>query len=259
MRAVKPFLCSLLLLFAFSLSAQAPTAVPIGKEPHHHLVLENDYVRVFRVSLLAHDATLLHQHDVPYVYVSLGPADVINAVEGKPEARIVMTDGQIGYSRGGFAHIARTDAGGTFDNVTIELLRPQGEPKNLCDKVVDGPVLTCTGEVKGLPADSPLRVLPKLGIGPRRSFETDEIAVASYSLSLVGTYSEDSKSSRLLVAEDGPQLHVEIAGESAKSFSNGETVWLEAGKEWKIILSRQNKPTRFLMIRFKDAAAAAKP
>jgi len=245
-------------LLSPSLPAQAPVAVPIAKEPHHHLVLENDYVRVFRVSVPAHDATLLHQHDVPYLYISLGPADVINAVQGRPEARIVMADGQLGYSPGHFAHIARTDAG-TFDNVTIELLHPQGEARNLCDKVVDGPILTCTGEVRGLPADSPLKVLPKLGIDPRRSFETAEIAVASYSLSLVGTYNEDSKSPRLFVAEDGPQLHVEIAGESARSLSNGETVWLEAGKEWKIILPRQDKPTRFLMIRFKDADAAAKP
>src|SRR6266436_4858980 len=202
---MKPLLCSLLLLFAFSLSAQAPVAVPIPKEPHHQLVFENSYVRVFRVNIPPHEATLLHQHDLPYIYVALGPSDVIHAVAGRPEAQLVMTDGQVGYSRGGFAHIARTDAGSPFDNVTIELLRAQGEPKNLCDKVVDGPALTCTGEVKGLPADSPLRVLPKLGIGPRRSFETDEIVVTSYSLLLVGTYNEDTKSPRLFVAEDGPQ------------------------------------------------------
>jgi hypothetical protein len=256
---MKPFLCSLVLMFAFSLGAQAPVAVPVANEPHHHLVFENSYVRVFRVSVPAHDATLLHQHDLPYLYVSLGPADVINAVAGKPEARLVMADGQVGYSRGGFAHVARTDAGSPFNNVTIELLHPQGEPRNLCDKVVDGPVLACTGEVKGVPEGSPVRVLRKLGIGPRRSFETGEIAVASYSLSLVGTYNEDSKSPRLLVAEDGPQLRVEIAGESAKTFGNGETVWFEAGKEWKIILPRQDKPTRLLMIQFKNADVAAKP
>jgi len=256
---MKPLLCSLLLLLGFSLSAQAPVAVPVANEPHHRLVFENSYVRVFRVSVPGHDATLLHQHDLPYLYVSLGPADVVNAVAGKPEARLVLTDGQLGYSRGGFAHVARTDAGSSFNNVTIELLHPQGEPKNLCDKVVDGPVVTCTGEVKGLPPNSPLRVLPKLGIGPRRSFETDEIAVGSYSLSLVGTYNEDSKSPRLIVAEDGPQLHVEIAGEPAKSLSNGETVWVGTGKEWKIILPRQDRPTRFLMIQFKNAEVVAKP
>jgi hypothetical protein len=256
---MKPIICSVLLLFAFSLSAQAPVAVPVANEPHHHLVFENSYVRVFRVSVPGHDATLLHQHDLPYVYVSLGPADVINAVVGKPEARLVLADGQVGYSRGGFAHIARTDADIPFNNVTIELLHPQGAPKNLCDKVVDGPVLACTSEVKGQPEGSPLRVLQKLGIGPRRSFETDEIAVASYSLSLVGNYNEDSKSPRLFVAEDGPQLHVEIAGEPAKALNNGETVWVGAGQEWKIILPRQDKATRFLMIQFKNAENTAKP
>jgi len=253
---MKPLLSSLFLLLAFSLSAQAPTAVPIPQEPHHHLVLENDYVRVFRVSVPAHESTLLHQHDVPYLYVSLGPADVINAVQGKPEVRLVLADGQLGYSPGHFAHVARNDSDLPFNNVTIELLKPQGEPRNLCDKVVDGAVQTCTGEVKGLPANSPLRALPKLGIVPRRSFETDEISVAFYSLSLVGTYNEDSKSPRLLVVEDGPQLHVEITGESAKSLSNGETVWIDAGKEWKMVLPRGDKPTRFLMIRFKDDASS---
>ncbi len=136
--STKPLLCSALLLLTFSLNAQAPVAVPIPKEPHHHLVLENEYVRVFRVSVPAHGATLLHQHDVPYLYVALGPADVINAVVGKPEVHLVMADGQVGYSRGGFAHIARTDAGLVFNNVTIELLKPQGEPQNICAEVVPG-------------------------------------------------------------------------------------------------------------------------
>src|SRR5713101_6915485 len=140
---MKPLLCAALLLLTFSLNAQAPVAVSIPKEPHHHLVLENEYVRVFRVSVPAHDATLLHQHDVPYLYVSLGPADVINAVQGKPEARIVMADGRVGYSPGHFAHIARTDAGLDFNNVTIELLKPQGEVHNLCEKIVEGELGEC--------------------------------------------------------------------------------------------------------------------
>src|SRR6266446_9356388 len=131
---MKPLLCSAVLLLTFSLNAQAPVAVPIPKEPHHHLVLENEYVRVFRVSVPAHEATLLHQHDVPYLYISLAPADVINAVQGRPEARIVMADGQLSYSPGHSAHIARTDSDIPFNNVTIELLRPQGEPRNICEK-----------------------------------------------------------------------------------------------------------------------------
>ena len=54
----------LLGLLAFSLRAQAPAAVEIASEPHHHLVLENSYVRVWRFGLPAGDSTLLHAHTV---------------------------------------------------------------------------------------------------------------------------------------------------------------------------------------------------
>src|SRR5260370_23769918 len=149
----------LALLFSASLSAQAPVAVPIPQEPHHHLVLENDYVRVFRVSVPPHESTLLHQHDVPYLYVSLGPADVINAVQDRPEAHLVMAHGQLGYSPGHFAHIARNLSGAPFNNVTIELLKPQGEPRNLCDKIVAGPVKERSSDSIKLPSNSPLIAL----------------------------------------------------------------------------------------------------
>src|ERR1700693_1510287 len=143
---MKPAWLILFVLLGSALSPQTADtlhAVPIPKEPHHRLVLENGYVRVFRVSVPAHGATLLHQHDVPYLYVALGPADVINDIQGKPEAHLVMADGQGGYSRGGFAHIVRTDSGLVFNNVPIELLHPQGEPRNLCIKVIDAPLGTC--------------------------------------------------------------------------------------------------------------------
>jgi hypothetical protein len=257
---VKLFLCSLLLLFTFSLSAQAPVAVPIANEPHHHLVLENEYIRVFRVSVPAHDATLLHQHDVPYIYLSLGPADVINAIQGKPEARLVMADGQVGYSRGGFAHVARTDAGSTFDNVTIELLHPQGEPRNLCEKIFDGPLNDCESSGSStVPADSPLRVFIK-ATGPKRLFETEEIFVASHFAPIEQKYSESGpQAARLLVVEDKSELRVDLAGEPPKSLHSGEVLWLEAGKKWTIITPGEHKATRFLLLRFKDSDAARKP
>ena len=256
---MKPLLCSLLFLFAFSLSAQAPVAVPIPKEPHHHLVLENSYVRVFRVSVPGHDATLLHQHDVPYLYVSLGPADVINAVQGKPEAHLTMADGQIGYSRGGFAHIARTDAGSSFDNVTIELLRPQGEPRNLCEKIIDGPLNDCRSSgSSNLPADSPLRALARAAISQKRLFETEEILVTSNSISIQESYNESSaQPARLLVVEEGSELRVDVPGESSKSLRGGEVLWLESGTKWTIVTPGEHKITRFLLVQFKDSVTGA--
>src|SRR6266481_6867171 len=109
--------------------------VPISEEPHHRLVLQNDFTHVYNVMVPPLDTTLLHQHDLPYLYLTLGPADIINAIVGKPELHQVLQDGEIHYSPGHFAHVARTDSGMPFHNITIELIHPQGTPTNLCKDV----------------------------------------------------------------------------------------------------------------------------
>jgi len=84
----------------------AEGAVPVNAEPHHAHAFQNDYVRVYNVTVPPLDATMLHQHDLPYIYLTLGTTDVINAVAGKPEAHLTLEDGSTRYSPGGFAHIA---------------------------------------------------------------------------------------------------------------------------------------------------------
>jgi hypothetical protein len=247
---MKAFLCSLLLLFAFSLGAQAPVAVPLPKEPHHHLLLENSYVRVFRVSVPPHEATLLHQHDVPYVYVALGPGDVINAVAGKTEARLLMTDGQVGYSRGGFAHVARTDSGLIFNNVTIELLKPQGEPRNLCAQVIpDGAAAPCGTT----PADKQKSYF----IEPQ--FETEEITVDQIQIGpKAGKLGTIPQTESLLVALNESEIKIEVEGQPTKTLGPGEVIWLNAGSLETVSIPGK-RPCRYLQVSFKDSGATAKP
>ena len=158
---MKTILHSALLLFNFSMQAQAPAAnpVPIKEEPHHHLLIENEYVRAWGFSLAGHEATLLHTHDLPYIGVALGPGDFINLVVGKPEARATPMDGQMSYSKGGFAHVVRTDAGTPFRNFTIELLKPQGAPQNRCVKVIADGALDCP-QVSASPTGPPIQATP---------------------------------------------------------------------------------------------------
>jgi hypothetical protein len=246
---MKPLLSSLLLLFTLSLSAQAPVAVPIPKEPHHHLVLENSYVRVFRVSVPAHDATLLHQHDVPYLYVSLGTADVINAVQGKPEAHLVMADGQVGYSPGHFAHIARTDAGSSFDNVTIELLRPQGEPHNWCDKVVPSDPTDC-------------RPSTHSGAKSVPSFTTNEIKVFSDALNSKFSTKYEAFSHVLFVVLNDSKLNVSFDRRS-ENLDSGQVLWIpsHANHEMRKLVFKnlRKESSHYLLIFFEDNAAVRKP
>ena len=113
----------LFLLLTGLFTAQAAQEVEIINESHHHLVLANDQVRVYSVEILPHAETLMHWHRHDYIYVMLGHTSVVNAVKGKQPVQLEMQDGQTGFLRGGFAHIARNTSSQPFRNVTIELLQ----------------------------------------------------------------------------------------------------------------------------------------
>jgi quercetin dioxygenase-like cupin family protein len=120
--SLRLFASPLFLLAAFTLAAQSASDVEITAEPHHHLSLENPYVRVFKVEVASHDATLMHHHGHDYVFVTLGASEVSNEVEGKPPVTLKLQDGEVHFSPGNFAHIARNLAATPFRNVTIEFM-----------------------------------------------------------------------------------------------------------------------------------------
>jgi len=100
-----------------------PNEVEITAEPHHHLVLENKFIRVFRVEVPPGETTLLHRHNHDYVYVTLGASDLDNRVQGKPAAHVQLQDGETRFLPGNFAHAVRDLATTPFRNITVELLQ----------------------------------------------------------------------------------------------------------------------------------------
>lgn len=116
---------ALLLLAAVLVSAQSTQEVEITNEGHHHLALENEYVRVFKVEVAPHDATLMHRHRHDYLFVTLGDAQLTNEVEGKAPADLALKDGDTRFTSGNFAHIAKNRGDTPFRNVTIELMQDE--------------------------------------------------------------------------------------------------------------------------------------
>jgi quercetin dioxygenase-like cupin family protein len=111
------------------LSAQA-REVEITGEPHHHLVLQNPFVRVFKVEVAPHADTLMHRHRHDYVFVTLGASEVENDVQGKPPATLKLKDGDTYFLPGGFAHIAKNLSDRPFRNVTIEFMQDEKAHKS---------------------------------------------------------------------------------------------------------------------------------
>src|SRR5437899_9197157 len=118
-------LLPLLFLATLTLAAQTPSEVELTSEPSHHLALENEYVRVFKVEVAPHAATLMHRHRHDYVFVTLGASKVSNEVEGKAPLTLKLQDGETRFTPGGFAHIAKNLSDQPFRNVTIEFLQDE--------------------------------------------------------------------------------------------------------------------------------------
>lgn len=239
----KTRLAAILFLTSVPLLAQAPAAVDMTKEPHHHIAIENSYVRVFRFGLPSGESTLLHAHDKPYLAISLGAADFANDVAGKPEVRGKTADGQVNYSRGGFAHVVKADAGVPFNNLTIELLHPQGEPRNLCEKIVPGDLGACDAS-----ADA-----PGAPLSTRPLFETDEVRVSSVVVRKNGDVVDKAHATPgLLVAVSRAPIQVAgVPGAPTRTLHAGDVLWLSLAAAPKFNVA-DGSEARLILISFKD-------
>lgn len=135
-----------LLAAATPLAAQSIRgAVLANHEPHHHVTYADADMRVLRVRVPAHDTTLLHEHDPDYFWIALGASEIVNAKLGAPDATVKSADLTIHYAPGKFAHVARNLTAVPFDNITVELLKPQGTVKNLCADALANAPKNCSG------------------------------------------------------------------------------------------------------------------
>jgi quercetin dioxygenase-like cupin family protein len=119
------FISAVTLVGSLFAQTAALRPVEIPAEPSHHLALENEYVRVFRVEVAPNTSTLMHNHGHDYIYVSVGISQIENDVAGKPPVKLALQDGETHFVPGGFAHIAKNLSDHPFRNVTIELLQDE--------------------------------------------------------------------------------------------------------------------------------------
>lgn len=235
----------LVVLFGPALNVQTGEtrhAVRLEDELHYRLVFENSYARVFRATLPGHAATLAHRHDLPYIFVTLAPADFVDAVADKPEEHVMMTDAQVRYSQGGFTHIVRSDSGSPLDGIIIELLKPQGEAQNTCGDTVAGPpkyhCSRASIDRKQASDDLPL-------------FETGQTHVSlNWYGSNSGQIGPTYRLGTLIVVLSGSVIQRGEKGKPEETLSVGSTAWLVAESPYTFI-NQSGKPWSYLSLSFE--------
>ena len=105
-----------------SISPQSP--VEISGEAHHHPKFENEFVRVWDVTVPAGEATLWHVHRNDNVVVTLGDSNLrLETVTGPP-SEAQWKSGEVRFAKATYTHRAMNVGTTAFHNFTIELLKP---------------------------------------------------------------------------------------------------------------------------------------
>lgn len=140
-----------LLFFSIALLAQqAQAPAEITAEPHHHLALENMFVRVYAVSVDPGQSTLLHRHGRDYLSIAIDDAQITNAREGAQPAQVTFKQGDTRFTPAGLVHAITNTGNKPFLNSTIELLGPTTNQKS-CTESCSIPVACDSGDKSTCP------------------------------------------------------------------------------------------------------------
>src|SRR5882724_1221220 len=133
------FLSPLFLLFAvvlipigvWSQSNSPQSPVEISGEPRHHPKFENEFVRIWDVTVPAGDATLWHAHRNDNVVITLGGANLRIETAGGAPAELEWNFGDVKFGKATYVHRAMNVGTTPFHNLTIELLKSPLGPQSI--------------------------------------------------------------------------------------------------------------------------------
>ncbi len=95
----------------------------VSSDRFHHLLLENDAVRVFRVEVPPDEETWMHRHERDYVFLILARAQIGEQRQGGEPEVTHLEGGQVLFRQGGFAHQVRNLSKEPFRAVIVEMKR----------------------------------------------------------------------------------------------------------------------------------------
>jgi len=221
--------------------------VPVSGEPHHHLRIDTDDARVYYVEVAPHTSTLVHAHDLDYFYVTLSNSpNLTNRVVGKPEQHLSQSSGDMHYTRGGFAHSLSNDGDAAFRNITVVLLKPQGEPRNLCGTILPDKPQNC--DVASSAAGGKLSSVPE--------FATDQLEVNFDRVDAGLTFDfSNAPFRRIVIPLDGSDLEYRAPSKKAVSLHGGDVLEVPPGTQGAL-KNTGKLPARFYVAEFHATSAA---
>jgi hypothetical protein len=234
-----------LLFFPLLCGAQEPSPIPLKSEPHHHLILHNDFVNVYSVRVEPKDSVLLHQHEFDAIGIMLSDAVITVAVPGKPASHQKVVGGQLRLQQAGYVHSTGIDGDSAYRNVTVELLLPQHERRNICATVIAAEPLNCPSAKADSAASS-----------EQPQFETNQTMINLIRLKPQQSVTLNaSAQSRLVVVLDDTAV-VSGVNSPPKALRSGDVLWRDSNSSGEVFENAGSKEVRLVTFVFTNEKSA---
>ncbi len=124
---MRAYLVAALLFSLTGMNMAQQPSVPVDQEPHHHVVLKNDYVEVMHVTIPPGASTLFHTHSHDRVAVHLSDSTIALQQPGKAEDRpSPVKPGEItapALEGGPYTHKVHNVGSSPFEVLDVEILQ----------------------------------------------------------------------------------------------------------------------------------------
>jgi len=229
-----------LVLLATAALAQQQQSVEITSDPSHHQVLQNEYVRVFDVTVAPKATTLVHRHGHDYLFVTLGDSDITNARVGEKPVSLKLKDGEVRFTPGNFAHAAINNSSKPFHNTTIELLNPSTNVKT-CTEACEMPA-PCASEKAACATIYPL-------------ISSDQWTAILIKIPPGGRLENHARSApHLFIPVSDLDLAVDL-GDPSRTFrlkrASGQVNWIPGRGTAPTLVNDTANPQQFVVLEFK--------
>jgi len=236
------FLRAAMWLLATPIFAQSPAVITMDQEPHHHLTLQNDYVKVFKVEVAPGDSIVLHRHDQDTVAIAIGEQFVTVGIPGKPDVHQKNEDAQVRLQSGGYVHSTHVDGDTPYHTVAVELLHPQTNFHNVCAAVLPGRLLNCP-ETLAMASSSSFKSQMLLESGETR---VRLVRVLPGQHMTIG----DLKDFQLIVSLDPAGLSPTTGNGPDQTLHPGDFVWVVNGGSTRVFRNNGKSEARFIGFAF---------
>jgi len=103
-------------------SNPCPNVIDIADEPHHHLVIDNEWVRAYAVEIGARESTQCHRHGLPYMLYVAGEADILSVVRNGDAKQQHLSPDYCDFAPPGLEHVVKNLGNSSFRNMIFEVL-----------------------------------------------------------------------------------------------------------------------------------------